>query len=195
MEHHASLGDMHLYHLPLQVRNLTTLHLLHRLRPSSVVERHTSRLREVATWLMAAAFTLVTALSRLSSYALLLIHLNFFSLPATAIFASSLLLHLLLRGSSDLFYVPTTKMDVLLTAACCALVPTPTSSDVRAHNLLQVVPSPATALQVHTALTNLLLLLAGVAAVFLNLDYGLPIVWRPEEVAKFTTQFIVFLDP
>lgn len=47
---------------------------------------------------------------------------------------------------------------------------------------LQVPPHP---LQVHTALTNLLLLLAGVAAVYFNLDYGLPIVWRPEEVASF----------
>ena len=33
----------------------------------------------------------------------------------------------------------TSKMDVLLTASCCALVPTPVDSHVRAHNLLQVV--------------------------------------------------------
>ena len=29
-------------------------------------------------------------------------------------------------------------MDVLLTAVCCCLVPTPVNSHVRAHNLLQV---------------------------------------------------------
>ena len=29
-------------------------------------------------------------------------------------------------------------MDVLLTAVCCCLVPTPLNSHVRAHNLLQV---------------------------------------------------------
>ena len=29
-------------------------------------------------------------------------------------------------------------MDVLLTASCCCLVPTPVNSHVRAHNLLQV---------------------------------------------------------
>merc|ERR1712013_533091 len=50
----------------------------------------------------------------------------------------------LLRGS-DRFYVRTSQMDVLLTAVCCCLVPTPVNSHVRAHNLLQV----------HSAFTNL----------------------------------------
>jgi hypothetical protein len=70
-------------------------------------------------------------------------------------------------------------MDVLLTAACCCLVPTPVSCDIRAHNLLQA----------HTAGTSLLLLLGLVAASFLSLDYGRPIVMRPEEVHYSATMF------
>ena len=38
----------------------------------------------------------------------------------------------------DIIRLNISKMDVLLTASCCCLVPTPVNSHVRAHNLLQV---------------------------------------------------------
>merc|ERR1719341_969165 len=121
-------------------------------------------------WLL--AFIISTCMFRLLAYTLLLVHLCYFFIPACLVLFTSLILHALLRGCSDRFYVPTSKMDVLLTASCCALVPTPVDSHVRAHNLLQV----------HTVLTNLLLLVMLLLTVFLNLDYDLPIVWRDEAV-------------
>ena len=88
-------------------------------------------------------------------------------------------------------------MDVLLTAVCCCLVPTPVNSHVRAHNLLQVssltlndwakfqkieLIASYLKFQVHSAFTNLLLLLVLLLAVFFSLDYNRPIVGRSEEV-------------
>ena len=49
-------------------------------------------------------------------------------------------------------------------------------------SLLRAYLEGALHLQVHTALTNLLLLLMLLLAVFLSLDYSLPIVWRDIEV-------------
>merc|ERR1719341_2831896 len=132
-------------------------------------------------WLL--AFIISTCMFRLLAYALLLVHLCYFFIPACLVLFTSLILHALLRGYSDRFYVPTSKMDVLLTASCCSLVPTPVNSHVRAHNLLQV----------HTVLTNLLLLQMLLLAVFFSLDYGLPIVWRNEVSYSYDVFFYVVL--
>ena len=48
-------------------------------------------------------------------------------------------------------------------------------------------------LQVHTALTNLLLLLMLLLAVFLSLDYNLPIVWRDMKVNNSDSDWIAFV--
>merc|ERR1719187_2583370 len=100
------------------------------------------------------------------SYLLLYVHLNIFLMPAMAIVLLSFAFHILLRGLSNKFYVETTKMDVFLTACCCSLVPTPTSQNIRAHNLLQA----------HTLLTNLLLMICMSVCMFLSMDYSLPII-------------------
>ena len=166
--------------LAVLVKNLMQLWLLHfpvctERDGSSTVLVHqpqTNFARRLFQWLLLLLFILFSSIFRLASYTLLLIHLNFFLLPTAAIIFLSLLLHIVLRGVSNRFYVSTSNMDVLLTASCCCLVPTPVNSNIRAHNLLQV----------HTAATNLLLLLCLVATVFLSLDYSLPMVWRPDRV-------------
>ena len=124
-------------------------------------------------------FVLTGALHRLICYTLLFLHLNIFLLPAGGIMIASTLLHILLRGVSNRFYVNTTNMDVFLTASCCCLAPTPTSPSIRAHNLLQA----------HSALTSCLLLAALAAAVFLSTDYGLPIISRPARLHYSSTTF------
>ena len=56
-------------------------------------------------WLF--AFIISTCMFRLLTYAILLIHLNYFFIPASLALLISLSLHALLRGCSDRFYVPT----------------------------------------------------------------------------------------
>ena len=100
-------------------------------------------------WCILILFVLTGVMYRLMCYLLLYVHLNIFMMPAMAIILLSFVLHILLRGLSNRFYVETSKMDVFLTACCCSLVPTPTSSNIRAHNLLQA----------HTVLTNLVMMI------------------------------------
>ena len=124
-------------------------------------------------------FVLTGVLHRLLCYTLLFLHLNVFLLPAGGIMIASTLLHILLRGVSNRFYVNTTNMDVFLTASCCCLAPTPTSPSIRAHNLLQA----------HSTITSCLLLAALAAAVFLSTDYGLPIISRPARLHYSSSTF------
>ena len=56
-----------------------------------------------------------------------------------------------------------------------------TSTSDSANHLSPVVLLPLHP-QVHTVLTNLLLLCMMLLAVFLSLDYGRPLVWRDEKV-------------
>ena len=56
-------------------------------------------------WL--SAFIISTCVFRLATYAILLVHLNYFFIPAGLTLLISLALHALLRGCSDRFYVPT----------------------------------------------------------------------------------------
>ena len=70
-------------------------------------------------------------------------------------------------------------MDVFLTACCCSLVPTPTSSNIRAHNLLQA----------HSVFTNLLLMSCLGVCMFLSIDYNLPIINRPWQLSYSSTYF------
>jgi len=131
-----------------------------------LVEENITSFQTFRRCLWLSLFILCTCLFRLGTYALLVLHFNYLFLqPVALCLVGSLLLHILLRGS-DRFYVRTSQMDVLLTAVCCCLVPTPVNSHVRAHNLLQV----------HSAFTNLLLLLALLLTVFFSLDYNRPIV-------------------
>merc|ERR1719462_494846 len=137
-----------------------------------LVEENITSFQTFRRCLWLSLFIFCTCLFRLGTYALLILHFDFFFLkPVGVCLIGSLLLHILLRGS-DRFYVRTSQMDVLLTAVCCCLVPTPVNSHVRAHNLLQV----------HSAFTNLLLLLALLLTVFFSLDYSRPIVGRSELV-------------
>merc|ERR1719495_2933428 len=158
-----------------------------------LVEENITSFKTFRRCLWLSLFILCACLFRLGTYALLVLHFNFFFLlPVGVCLVGSLLLHILLRGS-DRFYVRTSQMDVLLTAVCCCLVPTPVNSHVREHNLLQV----------HSAFTNLLLLLVLFLAVFFSLDYNRPIVKRSEKVdypsstffnLTFTTSLLVPLS-
>ena len=56
-------------------------------------------------WLL--AFIISTCMFRLLAYAILLVHLCYFFIPACLVLFTSLILHALLRGCSDRFYVPT----------------------------------------------------------------------------------------
>ena len=93
--------------------------------------------RKFLQWTLVIMFVLASVLYRLMGYLLLFVHLNVFLMPAAGIIIVSFLAHIVLRGLSNRFYVDSGKMDVFLTACCCSLVPTPTSSNIRAHNLLQ----------------------------------------------------------
>ena len=124
-------------------------------------------------WTVLVMFVATVVSYRLFSYIILCLHLNYFLLPAISIIVLSFLFHMLLRGLGDQFFVNSTKnskTDVFLTACCCSLVPTPTSANIRAHNLLQV----------HTVFTNLVMFIGLGFCMFLNLDYYLPIISRPE---------------
>ena len=142
-------------------------------------------------WFLLVLFTSTGVLYRLISYSLLFLHLNLFMMPAGGIIILSTLLHVILRGVSDKFYVETSKMNVFLTACCCGLVPTPTSSNIRAHNLLQV----------HNAITNVFLLIAVLFCIFFSIDYSVPIVRRPSRLGYSRDYFFnyclvaVFLLP
>jgi len=136
-------------------------------------------LKTICQWLLLVLFTSTGALYRLISYALLFLHLNLFMMPAIGIMIISTILHVILRGVSNKFYVETSKMDVFLTACCCCLVPTPTSSNIRAHNLLQA----------HNAVTNIFLLIAVLACIFFSIDYNVPIVRRPSRLAYSSDYF------
>ena len=109
----------------------------------------------------------------------LLVHLNVFLMPAAGIILFSFVTHIVLRGLSNRFYVDSGKMDVFLTACCCALVPTPTSSNIRAHNLLQA----------HSVLTNLVLMASLSVCMFLSIDYSLPIINRPWQLRYSSNYF------
>ena len=130
-------------------------------------------------WCILILFVLTGVMYRLMCYLLLYVHLNIFMMPAMAIILLSFVLHILLRGLSNRFYVETSKMDVFLTACCCSLVPTPTSSNIRAHNLLQA----------HTVLTNLVMMICMGVCMFLSIDYSLPIINRPWRLRYSSTYF------
>jgi len=136
-------------------------------------------LKTIMQWLILILFTSTGILYRLISYTLLFLHLNLFMMPAGGIMICSTILHAILRGLSNRFYVETSKMDVFLSACCCCLVPTPTSSNIRAHNLLQA----------HTAITNILLLISVCVCTFFSIDYSVPIVRRPSRLVYSSTYF------
>ena len=149
-------------------------------RESSVLqpENH-SFLKSIYLSTLLVLFTASTVVYRLLSYFTLILHLNFFLIPSLGIMMGSLVLHIVLRGMSDRFYVETSKMDVFLSAVCSSILPTPTSSCIRAHNLLQA----------HTLITNLLLFIALGVALFFNLDYWVPIVKRPDNLIISSSAF------
>merc|ERR1719357_1606799 len=97
---------------------------------------------------------------RLLIYLLLFLHLNIFKIPIICTFVFGTFSHLALRRYKT-FKVRSTNMDVFVTACCCSLIPTPSSSDVKAHNLLQA----------HTTVFNLMLLSLLACSVFSSLDY------------------------
>ena len=148
---------------------------------SETVVRHvrTGACWSIIQWFTLILFVLTGVMYRLMSYLLLFVHLNIFFMPAAAIILLSFAFHVLLRGLSNKFYVETSKMDVFLTACCCSLVPTPTSRNIRAHNLLQA----------HTLLTNLLLMISMSLCMFLSTDYSLPIIKRPWQLRYSSTYF------
>ena len=125
--------------------------------------------RKFLQWLVLVMFVTTVVTYRLLSYVILCLHFNYFHLPAVSTIVLGFLFHLVLRGMGDQFFVNTSKTDVFLTACCCSLVPTPTSANIRAHNLLQV----------HTVFTNLVMFLGLGLCIFLNIDYYLPIIARP----------------
>ena len=132
-----------------------------------------TRSRKFLQWTVLVMFVVTVVAYRLLSYTILCLHLNYFFVGPIAIIVLSFFFHVLLRGLGDQFFVNTTttsKTDVFLTACCSSLVPTPTSADIRAHNLLQV----------HTVVTNLVMFIGLGLCMFLNLDYYLPIISRPE---------------
>ena len=173
--------------LAVLVKNLSQLWRIH--YPQSTTQNGSETLqlqpkmegslKTLYQWLILLLFTSTGILYRLISYTLLFLHLNLFMMPAGGIMICSTILHVVLRGVSNRFYVETSKMNVFLTACCCCLVPTPTSSNIRAHNLLQA----------HTAITNILLLISVCVSIFLSIDYSVPIVRRPSRLVYSSTYF------
>ena len=162
--------------LAVLVKNLADLWMLHIPRATNQAGSETvldnqgvGKLKKLQQWMLLILFVTSGVLYRLVSYLLLFVHLNLFMMPSLGVMILSFALHIVLRGLSNQFYVDATKMDVFLTACCCSLVPTPTSPDIKAHNLLQA----------HCAITNLLLMFCLGTCMFLSIDYSLPIINRP----------------
>ena len=130
------------------------------------------RLMKLMQWTLLTLFVTTAVLFRLLSYALIFVHLFLFYLPLIIILII-FSVHIILRGVCDDFYVESERMDVFQTAVCSSLVPTPSFSNIKAHNLLQV----------HSTITNFILMVSLAAIMFLNLDYNLPIISRPAQMS------------
>ena len=124
--------------LAVLVKNLSELWTTHiptatnRSGSETIIEsKEYGKCRKLLQWMLVIMFVLTGVLYRLMGYLLLLVHLNVFLMPTAGIIIFSFLAHIVLRGLSNRFYVDSGKMDVFLTACCCALVPTPTSSNIR----------------------------------------------------------------
>ena len=185
--HLPVLSSLTLYSsLAVLVKNLSELWMSHiptatnRSGSETIIQsKEYGKCRKFLQWILLIMFVLAGVLYRLMSYLLLFVHLNVFLMPGAGIVLVSFVMHILLRGLSNRFYVDSGKMDVFLTACCCALVPTPTSSNIRAHNLLQA----------HSVITNLLLMVSLGVCMFLSVDYSLPIINRPWQLRYSSTYF------
>ena len=146
--------------------------------------------RKILQWMVLVVFVMTVVTYRLLTYLIIYLHFGFFYLPFISVILVSFASHILLRGLSDQFYVSSKKTDIFLTACCSILVPTPSSANIRAHNLLQA----------HTVLTNLVMFVCLGFCLFFNIDYYLPVISRGSLKYNHYTFFnaslmVIFLPP